>query len=109
MTAPQACARPGRVIGRVACGGNMGGTTIGSMKIAISVPDPIFKAADTLARRLKKSRSQLYSEAVAAYLGAVGANAVREKLDAVYAHRDSTPDPVLTQLSLQTVDPDETW
>lgn len=79
------------------------------MKIAISVPDPIFKAADTLARRLKKSRSQLYSEAVAAYLGAVGANAVREQLDAVYAHQDSTPNPALLEAQLQTLDPDETW
>jgi metal-responsive CopG/Arc/MetJ family transcriptional regulator len=79
------------------------------MKVAISVPDPLFKAADTLARQLKKSRSQLYSEAVSAYLGAHGADAVREQLDSIYAKVDSTPDPALMKLVAQSLDPDETW
>lgn len=79
------------------------------MKIAISVPDPLFKAADDLAGQLKKSRSELYSDAVAAYIGAHGADAVREQLNAVCAKVDTSPDPVLTRLFLQTVDPNETW
>lgn len=79
------------------------------MKIAISVPDSLFEAADALARQMRKSRSQLYSEAMAAYLGTLGADAVREQLDAVYARQDSTPDPVLTELAIQAMDPDETW
>lgn len=37
------------------------------MKTAISIPDDVFKKAERLARRLNKSRSQLYSEAVAEY------------------------------------------
>lgn len=37
------------------------------MKTAISIPDKVFAAAERLAKRLKKSRSQLYSEAVAEY------------------------------------------
>lgn len=79
------------------------------MKVAISVPDPLFEAADTLAHQLKKSRSQLYSEAVAAYLGSHSANAIREQLDAVYAKQDSSPDPGLLALQLETMDPNETW
>ena len=79
------------------------------MKIAISVPDPLFKAADALARQLKKSRSQFYAEAVAAYLGSMGEDAVREQLDAVYSTQDSSPDPVLLAMALKTLDPDETW
>lgn len=79
------------------------------MKVAISIPDPLFKAADTLAHELKKSRSQLYSEAVAAYLGAHGADAVRRQLDAVYATQDSSVDPGLFRLQLETLDPNETW
>ena len=79
------------------------------MKVAISVPDPLFEAADALARQLKKSRSQLYAEAVAAYLRSMGENAVREQLDAVYATQDSSPDPVLLEMALQTLDPNETW
>lgn len=79
------------------------------MKVAISVPDPLFKAADELARRQRKSRSQFYAEAVAAYLGSLGEDAVREQLDAVYAHQDSTPDPALLEAQLRTLDPNETW
>ena len=79
------------------------------MKVAISVPDPLFKAADLLARKLKKSRSQLYSEAVAAYLGSKGADAVRDKLNEIYSVHDSTPDPALLQLVVNAMDPNETW
>lgn len=79
------------------------------MKVAISVPDPLFKAADALARQLKKSRSQLYAEAVAAYLGTLGDDAIREQLDAICAEHDSTPDPAWLQAQLQVLDPDETW
>jgi len=38
------------------------------MKTAISIPDRVFAEAERLAKRLKKSRSQLYSEAVKEYL-----------------------------------------
>jgi predicted transcriptional regulator len=38
------------------------------MKTAISVPNDVFVKADRLAKKLKKSRSQLYSEAVREYL-----------------------------------------
>lgn len=79
------------------------------MKVAISVPDAVFKAADALARKRRVSRSQLYTEAVAAYLGAHGADAVRERLDAVYATQDSSVDPALVQAQLETLDPNETW
>jgi metal-responsive CopG/Arc/MetJ family transcriptional regulator len=79
------------------------------MKIAISIPDDLFKAADSLAGQLKKSRSQLYSDAVAAYLGAHGVDAVREQLDAVCAKVDTSPDPVMTALAMETIDPNETW
>lgn len=43
------------------------GYTIG-MKTAISIPDSIFSAAERFARRLHKSRSQLFTEALAEYL-----------------------------------------
>src|SRR5579883_1096225 len=40
-----------------------GGYTIG-MKTAVSIPADVFESAERLARRTRKSRSQLYSEAV---------------------------------------------
>ena len=78
------------------------------MKIAISVPDPVFDAAERLARELKKSRSQLYAEAVAEYVGARGALAVRERLDAVYAVEQAKLDEVLQKIQLGSVK-DEAW
>ena len=41
--------------------------TIG-MKTAISLPDEVFESAEKLAKRLKLSRSELYSRALAEYL-----------------------------------------
>jgi metal-responsive CopG/Arc/MetJ family transcriptional regulator len=79
------------------------------MKVAISVPDPLFKAADDLAGQLRKSRSELYSDAVAAYIGSHGANAVREQMNAVCDKVDTSPDPVMTALAMRTIDSDETW
>lgn len=39
-----------------------------AMKTAVSLPDDIFRAADKLAKRARKSRSRLYAEALAEYL-----------------------------------------
>jgi len=38
------------------------------MKTAISIPDDVFKGAERLARQTKKSRSQLFSDAVQEYI-----------------------------------------
>jgi metal-responsive CopG/Arc/MetJ family transcriptional regulator len=78
------------------------------MKIAISVPDPVFEAAEKLARTQKKSRSQLYADAVVEYIGAHSANAVREQLNAVYATQSSRLDEVLQKIQLASLK-DEAW
>ena len=38
------------------------------MKTAISIPDSVFQAAEKHAKRMRKSRSQLFSEAMVEYL-----------------------------------------
>ena len=38
------------------------------MKTAVSVPDDVFKDAERLAKRLKTSRSRLYSDALREYV-----------------------------------------
>lgn len=38
------------------------------MKIAISIPDPIFAEAEILAKRMKLSRSKLYARALDAFV-----------------------------------------
>jgi predicted DNA-binding protein len=38
------------------------------MKTVISIPDPIFQAADSLANRLGVSRSEFYAKAIEAFI-----------------------------------------
>lgn len=73
------------------------------MKVAISLPDPIFNAAEQLAHQLKVSRSQLYAEALSAYLGSRGATAVTAKLNAIYGSESSHVESGLAQAQLQTI------
>ncbi len=54
------------------------------MKTAISIPDPIFEAADRLARRLGVPRSELYAKAVSAYLERYRQEGVTAALNRVY-------------------------
>jgi Ribbon-helix-helix protein, copG family len=53
------------------------------MKTAISIPDEVFAEAEKLARRLKKSRSELYSRALREYLARHGPDYVTETLDQI--------------------------
>ena len=62
------------------------------MKTAISLPDVVFKDAERLARRLKKSRSELYREAVAEYVARHEPEAISEALNRLAAEIDTRPD-----------------
>jgi hypothetical protein len=55
------------------------------MKAAISVPDPVFKAADRLAKRRRMSRSELYTRAMVALLKAEDDTEITAQLDRTYA------------------------
>jgi predicted transcriptional regulator len=63
------------------------------MKVAISLPDDVFEAGEHLAQQLGLSRSQLYADALSAYLSARGAAAVTAKLNGLYAKESSRLDP----------------
>ena len=63
------------------------------MKIAISVPDALSGSADTLAKRMGVSRSELYARAVAEYLAKHKDQDVTARLNAVYAEEASGIDP----------------
>ena len=55
------------------------------MKTAVSIPDDVFADAERLARRLRKSRSQLYSHALREYVSHHAGDDVTEALDKVYS------------------------
>jgi len=78
------------------------------MKIAISVPDEIFQAGEHLAKQLGISRSQLYADALSAYLSKRGAATVTAKLNAVHTEESSKLDPAFAKAQLSRV-ADESW
>lgn len=65
------------------------------MKTAVSIPDPLFRAADRAARRLRLSRSELYARALERYLASEPDDEVTARLDAVYSSVESRIDPAL--------------
>ncbi len=77
------------------------------MKTAISIPDPLFKAAERAAKRQKISRSRFYAKAVAAYLNSQRDKSIKEALDAVYATEDSSLDPVIARIQSLSVGREE--
>ena len=66
------------------------------MKTAISLPDELFKAADSLAGRLGVSRSRLYANALEEYLSRHHARRVSERLDTVYETESSAVAPSIS-------------
>jgi len=78
------------------------------MKVAVSIPDPLFKSAESLARKLKKPRSRLYAEALASYLSSHDPKAVTENLNQVFTRHSSAVDPAIEKAQVETL-PDETW
>ncbi|MYH95478.1 MAG: ChpI protein [Acidimicrobiia bacterium] len=67
------------------------------MKVAVSIPDAVFEAAEELAARRRCSRSNLYTEALERFLADAEDDNVTVRLDAVYAEESSGLDDTLKQ------------
>ncbi|MBW4544713.1 MAG: hypothetical protein KME25_09770 [Symplocastrum torsivum CPER-KK1] len=78
------------------------------MKTAISIPDPLFEAAEQFAKRVGLSRSELYAVALREYLQAHKQDQLTKQLDAVYADEDSSLELFFVQLQSHTLSK-ETW
>jgi metal-responsive CopG/Arc/MetJ family transcriptional regulator len=87
-------------------GYNTGYTSI--MKTAISIPDPVFQAADELAHKLGMSRSELYTTAVRSFVETHESRDITAALDRIYAEEDSSLDPFLAALQYSAL-PREEW
>jgi predicted transcriptional regulator len=67
------------------------------MKTAVSLPDDLFHAGERQAKRAAKSRSQLYTEALAEYLARHAPDEVTEAMnDVVDRFGGSCVEPFLT-------------
>jgi metal-responsive CopG/Arc/MetJ family transcriptional regulator len=63
------------------------------MKTAVSLPDDLFQAAERHARRMRKSRSRLYAEALAEYLSRHTPDEVTHAMNLVVDQLADTSDP----------------
>jgi metal-responsive CopG/Arc/MetJ family transcriptional regulator len=66
------------------------------MKTAVSLPDDVFRAAERHARRARKSRSQLYAEALAEYLARHAPDEVTEAMNQVIDQMKDSTDPFVS-------------
>ena len=73
------------------------------MKTAVSVPDPVFRLAERLARRLKMSRSRLYSVALEEYVHRHAPDEITEAMDRVCNKLGSAYDPALRENARRTL------
>ena len=80
------------------CAGRQIGYTTG-MKTAISLPDALFVEADRHAKRARKSRSQLYAEAIAEYLHRHSPEEITEAMNRVADQLEPGPDPFVLAAS----------
>ena len=77
------------------------------MKTAISIPDPIFQAAENMAHHLGVSRSELFSTAISEYMNNHKYRDVTESLNQVYREEDSKLDEKLASMQWKSVQEDE--
>ena len=56
------------------------------MKTAVSIPDDVFQKAERLARRAKRSRSDVFTAALREYVARHSPDEVTEALNRAYQH-----------------------
>ena len=78
------------------------------MKTAISLPDSLFERAERVAQQLNMKRSQLYAEALRAYLDKHDPDSITVTLNDIYASESSELDPVAMQLQVLSL-PEDDW
>jgi predicted transcriptional regulator len=62
------------------------------MKIAVSIRDDVFRRAERLAEKSKRSRSRLYSNALEEYLARHGSDEVTDAMNQALAGMDQSAD-----------------
>ncbi|KKD39976.1 MAG: hypothetical protein WAN66_24705 [Limnoraphis robusta] len=73
------------------------------MQTDISIPDTICHQAEALAEQLGISRSELYTQALKAYLKNYHRDQILEKLNQVYSEESSELDPVLAKMQFMSL------
>ena len=77
------------------------------MKTAVSIPDEVFRAVERHARRARKSRSQLYAEALSEYLARHSPDEVTEAMNQVMDQLKGPTDPFVTEAARRILERSE--
>jgi len=82
------------------------GYTLG-MKTAVSIPNELFDVAERLARRTRKSRSRLFSDALREYVNRRSPDRITEAMDQALAEIGEGNDPFVAAASRQRLEQSE--
>lgn len=77
------------------------------MKLDISIPNPVFHAAEDLAKKMGVSLSELYTAALNAYVAEHQKENITETLDQVYADEPSNLEPELVTMQVVSLEAEE--
>ncbi len=66
------------------------------MKTAVSIPDDLYQGAERLARRTRKSRSRLFSDALREYLAHHAPDEVTEAMNRACVETGEAKDPFVS-------------
>ena len=77
------------------------------MKTAVSIPDDVFEEAERLARRTKKSRSQLFSDALKEYVARHAPEDVTEAMNRACAEVGDGVDEFVSSASRRVLERSE--
>jgi metal-responsive CopG/Arc/MetJ family transcriptional regulator len=69
------------------------------MKTAVSIPNELFEAAERLARRTRRSRSRLFSDALREYLARSSPDQITESMNQALAEIGDGKDPFVSLVS----------
>lgn len=79
-----------------------------AMETVITIPNEDFQRAEELAQQLGISRNELYLRALSRFLDAHRDSEITRRLNEIYAHEDSSLDPVLMKMQMTALEP-ESW
>jgi len=77
------------------------------MKTAISIPEDVYRGAERLARRTKKSRSRLYGDALKEYLARHAPDEVTEAMNRACTEVGETKDSFVASAAHRTLERSE--
>lgn len=73
------------------------------MKTAVSIPDEIFEGAERLAKRTKRSRSRVFSDALQEYLARHTPDKVTQAMNQALAEVGETPDAFVSAAASRVI------